>query len=276
LKQLLSHRLKQKELPVDLDSFIYRRSGGVPLLALALLDHMIAERYLVRKGPRDEAEWEQFSSIAEMEISVPRELAKLIELEIARLNPQEQRVLEAGSLMPIAFPVWAVAAALQNDPESIEETCEDLERQTGLVRRAGHDDLPDGMRSDFYSFAHEFYREVLYERQTTGRRAKRHIRIAERLRGLFAGREANVAQEMAMHFEAAGNWEQAARILRTAARRAHQGSAYHQSADLLERVLRITANMADAERSGFVREVEDELELSREMIARTTQEQKAS
>jgi predicted ATPase len=276
LKQLLSRRLEQKELPVDLDSFIYRRSGGIPLLALALLDHMIAERYLVRKGPDKEGEWGQFSSVAEMEISVPAELAKLIELEIARLNPREQRVLEAGSLMRIAFPVWAVAAALEDDPESIEETCEVLERRTGLVRRAGHDDLPDGTRSDFYSFAHEFYREVLYERQTTGRRAKRHIRIAERLRGLFAGREVNVAQEMALHFEAGGNWEQAARILRVAARHAHQGRAHQQSAELLERVLLITENMADAEHSAFVREVEEELEMVREMIAGARREQKAS
>jgi predicted ATPase len=275
LKQLLSRRLEQEKLPTELDSFIYQRSGGNPLLVLALLDHMIAERFLVRKGSNNQGGWEQLSSVAEMEISVPRELATLIELEIDRLSPKEQRVLEAGSLTPIAFPVWAVAAALEADQESIEETCEDLERRTGLVQRAGHDDLPDGTRADFYSFAHEFYREVLYERQTTGRRAKRHIRIAERLRSLFAGREANVAQEMTMHFEAAGNWDQAAHTLRVAARHAHQRCAYHQSAELLERALRILESIADAKCSVVVREIENELEIVREMIG-TGPRQKAS
>ena len=81
--------------------------------------------------------------------------------------------------MNIAFPVWAAAAALEEEPETVEELCDALERRTGLVRRAGHDDLPNGTRSDFYAFAHEFYREVLYQRQTTSRRAKGHIRIAE-------------------------------------------------------------------------------------------------
>jgi predicted ATPase/DNA-binding winged helix-turn-helix (wHTH) protein len=274
LRQLLSRRLEQERLPAELDSFIYQRSGGNPLLVLALLDHMLAERFLVRKGANNEGEWGQLSSVAEMEISVPGELATLIELEIDRLSPKEQRVLEAGSLMQIAFPVWAVAAALEDDQESIEETCEDLERRTGLVRRAGHDDLPDGTRADFYSFAHEFYREVLYERQTTGRRAGRHIRIAERLRSLFAGREANVAQEMTMHFEAAGNWSQAARTLRAAARHAHQRCAYQQSAELLERALRIVESSADAECSVVAREIENELERVREMIAGTRPQRK--
>ena len=275
LKQLLFRRLEQKELPADLASFIHRRSEGNPLLALALLDHLIAERFLVRKGANNEGAWEQPSSIAEMEKSVPGELAKLIELEIARLNPREQRILEAGSLMPVAFPVWAVAAALETDPESIEELCEDLEHRTGLVHRAGHDDLPDGTQSDFYSFSHEFYREVLYERQTAGRRAKRHIRIAEQLRSLFAGREANVAQEIAMHFEAAGNWEQAARTLRAAAHHAHQRRACRQAADLLERALRISENMPGVTSSALAKEIQDELAMLHEVITETIQ-QKAS
>ena len=275
LKLLLSRRLEQENLPAELDNFIYQRSGGNPLLVLALLDHMIAERFLVRKGANNEGGWQQLSSVVEMEISVPGELATLIELEIDRLNPKEQSVLEAGSLMHIAFPVWAVAAALEDDQESIEEIFENLERRTGLVNRAGHDDLPDGTRSDFYSFAHEFYREVLYERQPTGRRAKRHIRIAERLRNLFAGREANVAQEIALHFEAAGNWEQAAHTLSVAARQAHQRRAYRQSIELLEHASRVAENMAAAERSAFVNETEKELRMLREMIVSAAPQQKA-
>ncbi len=274
MKQLLSRRLEQEELPAELDSFIYLRSGGNPLLALSLLDHMITQRFLVRTGANNEGNWEQLSSISEIELSVPGEMAKLIELEIDRLSPREREILEAGSLMRIAFPVWAVAAALEDDPESIDDTCEDLERRTGLVQRAGHDDLPDGTRANFYSFTHEFYREVLYERQTTGRRARRHIRIAERLRSLFAGREANVAQEMATHFEAAGDWERAAGTMRSAARHAHQRHAYHHAAELFDRALRIAENMADAERRAFVRETEDELEMIREMIAGIEPQQK--
>jgi hypothetical protein len=81
---------------------------------------------------------------------------------------------------------------------------------------------------------------------------------------------------MAMHFEAAGNWEQAARTLRAAARHAHQIRAYRQSAELLERASHIAVNIADADCSALVREIEDELEMLREITAGTAAQQKAS
>jgi predicted ATPase len=82
---------------------------------------------------------------------------------------------------------------------------------------AGQDELPDGSRSAFYVLAHGLYREVLYQRQSEARRARRHVRIAERLGELFAGREADVARERAMHYEAAGDRERAASVLSAAA-----------------------------------------------------------
>jgi predicted ATPase len=145
-----------------------------------------------------------------------------------------------------------------------------------LVHRAGHDDLPDGTQSDFYTFTHQFYREALYQRQPTGRRAKGHIRIAERLRELFAGREAHVAKEIAMQYEAAGNWPRTAYALRDAARHAHARHAYQESMQLLEHSLRIAENMSDTERRAIVREIEGELAVVRETISGTSQEQEAS
>ena len=111
------------------------------------------------------------------------------------------------------FPAWAVAAALEEDLVEIEEACDELALKSHFVQRAGHDELPDGTRSGFYVFAHGLYRGTLYQRQSPARRAKAHIRIAERLRALFAGREGSVAREMAMHYEAAGDWQRAAGAL---------------------------------------------------------------
>jgi DNA-binding winged helix-turn-helix (wHTH) protein len=272
IRHLLSRRLDQQQLPAQLDDFIYQRSGGNPLFANALLDHMIAERSLVRTGDSREGQWHQATSISLLELSVPRELARLIELEIDRLSPQEQRVLEAGSLTDIAFPIWAAAAALGEDAEIVERVCDELERRTGLVRRAGHDDLPDGTRSDFYAFAHEFYREVLYDRQTATRRAKGHIRIAEKLKTLFAGREAIVAREVALHFEAAGNWQRTICTLRAGALHARDRSAYQDSTQLLTHALRIAENLADPERTAMSNELASELQTLRDTF--TAQQKK--
>jgi hypothetical protein len=163
----------------------------------------------------------------------------MVEMEIERLSAEEQRALEAGSLMPVAFPAWAVAAALEQDPTETEEICDRLARRLHFVERAGEDELPGGARSAFYVFAHELYREILHRRQAATRRAQRSERIAVRLGELFQGREADVAREMAMHFEAAGCWQRAVEALRVAARHAERRLAHVEAAELLERAEKI-------------------------------------
>jgi predicted ATPase len=264
VSELLTREFAQGMLPPGLADFVHQRAEGNPLFAIAILKHLISERVLVRQGMNGTAKWEQRVPFEEMEASVPGELAQMIELEIERLSPEEQRLLEAGSLMNVAFPSWALAAALEKDASEIEEACDELARRLYFVERAGQDELPDGSRSAFYVFAHGIYREVIYQRQSATRRGKRHIRIAERLRELFAGREGDVAREMAMHFEAGGDWLGAASALRIAARRAQQRLAFTDAAELLERALHMTENLTGIERGGPAQEILTELRIARE------------
>jgi predicted ATPase len=212
--QLIARELGQQALPAGLADFVFQRSEGNPLFVVAVVEHLIAQRVLVRRGAG--AVWEQGAPFPEMEAGVPDPLMRMIELEIERLSEDEQRMLEAASLMNVAFPAWAVAAALEKDPMEVEEACDALARRLHFVVRAGRDELPDGTNSAFYCFAHGIYREVLYQRQSSTRRARRHVRIAERLGELFAGREASVARERSMHYEAAGDPARAARVLEDA------------------------------------------------------------
>jgi predicted ATPase len=266
VRELLSEELAQEAPPPGLDSFVHHHSEGNPLFAIAILEHLIAQRFLVRGGTDGVARWEQRAPFQEMEASVPDGLTQMIELEIERLSPEEQRMLEAGSLISVAFPAWGVAAALEKDAAETEEVCDGLARRLYFVERAGQDELPDGTRSAFYVFAHGLYREVLYQRQVATRRAQRHIRIAERLGKLFAGREANVAREMALHYEAACDWQHAASALRVAAQHAQHRQAYAEAAELLEHALRITENLSEMERGAAVGQIGSELMMAREAL----------
>jgi predicted ATPase len=252
-----------------LDSFVYQESEGNPLFIVAMLEHLIAQRNLVRLGTDDSARWECPAPFSEMETGVPNELSQMIELEIGRLSPREQRILEAASLSNVAFPAWAVAAALEEDSDEIEEACDRLARQLYFMRRAGHDELPDGSRSAFYVFAHGLYREVLYQRQPATRRARGHVRIAERLGTLFAGRQADVAREIAMHYEAAGNWQSATDALREAARHAKKRHAYSEAAQLLEHTLCVAENLSAAGRDAVAKEIRSELAIARNAMEGT-------
>jgi predicted ATPase len=269
VRDLLIRELKQAALPSGLAAFVHQRAEGNPLFVIAILEHLIAQRFLVkttevktgdaRTGSENAITWEQRGSFKEMEASVPDGLAQMIEIEIERLTEQEQRLLEAGSLIHVAFPAWAVAAALDADPAETEEACDALARRLYFMQRAGQDELPDGTCSAFYVFAHELYREVLYRRQAVARRARRHIRVAERLRSIFPECESSVAREMALHFEAAGEWRRAIQALRSAAQHAHNRHSEVEAAELLERALRIAENLADSERAALTEAMRDEL-----------------
>ena len=254
---LLSRELKQETLPKGLGSFVHQRSEGNPLFVIAILEHLIAQRFLVRVD--EHGAWEMRGSFQEMEASVPDGLAQMIEIEIERLTLEEQRLLEAGSLFSVAFPTWAIAAALAEDATEIEEALDALTRRLYFVQKAGQDELPDGSRSTFYAFAHDLYREVLYRRQSESRRARRHTRVAERLGLLFAEREDVVAREMAMHFEAAGEWRRAIQALRAAAQHAQTRQQGAEATELLERALEISGNLSGSERASLTEAMRSEL-----------------
>jgi predicted ATPase len=259
VRQLLSLELQQELLPPGLSGFVHQHSEGNPLFAIAIVEHLVAQGYLIRECDSSQSAWKASGSFEEMEAAVPDGLAQMIELEIERLSPEEQQTLEAASLMGIAFPVWAVAAALEQDPLVSGEACAALARRIYFVRRAGEDELPDGTRSDFYVFGHGLYRQVLCQRQSASRRAARHKRIALRLGELFAGREESVARERAMHFEAAGDWLSAAIALRSAARHAQQRQAHAEAQELLQHALRLAGNLSEIDRAAATRVIHDEL-----------------
>jgi predicted ATPase len=240
IMKLLCRDVGGAELPPRVSAFVHEQAEGNPMLALAILHHLITQKLLIRRGQDDEARWtvvEDFEGNA----GIPEELIQMVELEIERLSDRDQRLLEAASLMPVAFPAWAVAAALDEDACEIEESCDALARRCCFVQRAGSDELPDGTMSGFYAFTHAFYRDVLYQRQAATRRARRHVRVAEKLGQLFAGRESLVAREMAMHYVAAGNWRLGVQALQSAARYASERASHDEAADLLERALHIAA-----------------------------------
>ena len=259
VSQLLTTELQQEALPPGLTAFVHQHSEGNPLFAVAIVEHLIARRCLVREGLEPAAAWVAGAPFEELDGDVPDRLAQMIELEVECLSPDEQRILGAGSVMGIAFPAWAVAAALEQNIAEVEEACDQLARRLHFLERAGQDELPDGTRSEFFVFVHGLYREVLYQRQPAARRARCHLRIAKRLGELFTGCEATVAREMAMHYEAAADWQGAASSLRVASNHARSRQAHTEAAHLLEHALRVAQRLSVKDRESALQAIQSEL-----------------
>jgi predicted ATPase/DNA-binding winged helix-turn-helix (wHTH) protein len=244
VREYLAQELKQEILPKGLPSFVHQHSEGNPLFMVAMLEHLVAQGFL----RQDDSGWQLRSALAEIDIGVPTALSEMIEMQIDRLEAADQRLLEAASLIGVVFPAWAAAAALDGDLEDIEAQYETLARRLHFLHPAGHDQLPDGTQSAFYIFAHGLYREVLRARQSPARRAKRHLRVAEKLEKLFAGREMDVSSELAMHFEAAAEWARAAQALCTAAGNALRRGARDEGVKTTERALQLLENLSEPDR----------------------------
>jgi predicted ATPase len=254
--RMLGRELGMGTAPQRLGDFIHGHAEGNPMFAMMLLRHLIAQGFLVREESDGTANWKLTANFEEIDAGIPEELVQMVELEIGQLTSDEQSLLEAGSLMNVVFPAWAVGAALNKEAPETEEACNALAQRLYFVQRAGQDELPDGTHSAFYAFTHGMYREVLYQRQSAARRAQRHIRIAEKLGGLFAGREELVAREMAMHFEAAESWQRASQARRHAARYARERQAHAEAAELLEHALKRAEHLSAGETDEMRRELE--------------------
>lgn len=261
---LVRARLRQDALPTGLHEFVFEHSEGNPRFVLAMLEHLIEEKILVSVDDSGEQLWDLRKPLEQADATTPCELARMIELEIQHLSPDEQQLLEAGSLGSVAFPAWMVAAALGRDLASTEEACDALAQRLSFVKRAGEDDLPDGTRSSFYVFAHAMFREVLYQRQSAARRAARHVRVAERLRAIFYGRDELIARDAAAHYEAAGDCANAIAMLRIALRRAMNMQAFGEAAELHERIACLEARMHPSEKRDGATDVYDDLMWSRD------------
>ncbi|MBV8629556.1 MAG: winged helix-turn-helix domain-containing protein [Silvibacterium sp.] len=194
----LRRELAAEKLPPGLASLIHQNSTGNPLFMIAALDHLRTQRVIVAR----DGEVTLSVPLAEIELGVPDSLSGVIELQLDRLTDADRTLLEAGSIWGSIFPAWAAAAALDRSVDETEEAYAALVRRVRLLSIAGHDELRDGSHSTFYVFAHALYREVLYNRMPASRRAQSHLRVAERLRSMFAGQEASVAHEIAAHMAA--------------------------------------------------------------------------
>src|SRR5206468_7993616 len=75
-------------LPDGLAELVYRHSEGNPLFMDAALDHLIARGLIAR-----ERGWHLRRPVNDIDLAVPESLRDMIEAQIERLSPEEQRVL---------------------------------------------------------------------------------------------------------------------------------------------------------------------------------------
>jgi predicted ATPase/DNA-binding winged helix-turn-helix (wHTH) protein len=214
----------------DLAWVIHQRTEGNPLFMVNVVDDLLA---------RGEGE------SANVEINAPTTIRQLIERQFERLSLEDQYFLEAATAAGIEFSAAAVAAGSEAPIEVVERRCATLARQGQFLHPAGVSEWPDGTRASRYAFQHALYQEVLYERVTAARKVTLHRRIGEREEQAYGNRAAEIAAELAVHFERGRDYLRATQYLQYAAENAQQKNAYQEAISLATRGLQLLTEVSD-------------------------------
>jgi predicted ATPase len=210
--------------PDDLLRTLHCSTGGNPLFVAALFDDLEQRETIRHVG----GEWRLMTTVEEVAARRPESIRRLLDIQIDRLAPREQRILEAASLVGVTFVTALVAAALDVDADEVHGACESLARDGQLLRFLGTEAWPDGTMQPRFAFAHMLHRNAAMDRIGPSVRRVWHRRIAERIEsGLGERTEDIVAQvparlvaELAAHFDVGEALGKAARYYLLAAEHA--------------------------------------------------------
>jgi len=239
----LAAKFPGNRFPAELVALIHERTEGNPLFMVNTIDHLIAERLI---ESHDDG-WGLTAPIDTVKLGVPDSIRQLIETQVDRLDAVDQRILEAASVAGAEFPSAAVSAALDADLADVELRCEELSRRHQFIKECATELLPNGQAVGRFGFVHAIYRHVLYERMSASRRIQLHRRIGVHGEELYGDRTTEIAAELAMHFEEAGDNTRAARYLHQAAVNAMQRSAYREAIAVSRRGLELLTTLPDTD-----------------------------
>ena len=127
-----------------------------------------------------------------------------------------------------------------------------MEREFDGLAERGHvvdkreiEQWPDGTVSACYVFAHRFFQQVLYERLGDAHRVRVHRLIGERKEAAYGNRAAEIAGELALHFECGRDHNRAALYHWAAAENALRRNAFREAASHLRSALEQLGQLPD-------------------------------
>ena len=248
--EYLSRRFAGADFPTELSRRLHERTDGHPLFLVHLVDDLVEQRVIVqhdgawRLNAR-ESDWQ-----AVLNTQVPQSVRAMIDLQLRRLEPREQQVLEAAAVAGVECSAAAAAAALgEGDVVAVERVCEELARRHRFLEPApaGVSEWPDGTVSSQYRFVHELYHNVVYQHVGVARRAQLHRALGLRLETAWGDRATEESATLATHFEIGRDWPRALRYLRSAGDAAARQYAHYEAAEYFRRALAALARLPDDE-----------------------------
>jgi DNA-binding winged helix-turn-helix (wHTH) protein len=250
LNEIEIKKCLQQNLPVALHGEVYfelfkRYTEGNPLMLMTAIEHInqsFASRSDEIEGLASEA---QGVDPQQVEDGISGGLKQLLSLKIANLNKDDRQLLQAASVSTTQFATESIAAVLKRDVLDIEEACEDQLLHEQWLVPGGSENWPDGSISESYRFWHQLYRQFFYDMLSAARRRHYHLSFATRLLSGHEGKLSDLAPQLAYHFEAGGDVQQAIEFRKLAAQQSAQRFAYNEAIQHITKVISLSATLQD-------------------------------
>jgi predicted ATPase/DNA-binding winged helix-turn-helix (wHTH) protein len=225
VREYLTLRFPAQDFPALLAPTLQQRTEGNPLFLENLMQDWVRQGVLAQVQGR----WTFQGDLEAVGKQVPESLRTLIEHHLGRLSAAERQLLEVASVGGEEFSAALVAAGLDASVVEVEAACESLARREYLLQGRGTTEWPDGTVATRYGFEHALYREVLSAQIPAARRIQLHQRLAVRLEAAYGGQAAEIAAELAVHFEQGRNYAKAIQYREQAAQRALGRNAWQEA-----------------------------------------------
>lgn len=217
---------------------VHEHTGGNPLFVKHVLGDLVTRGVLAERF----GEW-TLAAIDAASLGVPEDVRRTIMRQLERLNGCEREYLEVMSVLGGPCAAATVAAGAGAAAVDVEAVLGALAREGWLIGDGGRAEWPDGTQSAAFDFLHALHRDVVATCLRPARRIELHRRVGERLELAYASRIDEVAAELAVHFDAAGDVPRAIRYLQRAADTSRRRGAYAVAEGQLRRALALVETL---------------------------------
>jgi ABC-type oligopeptide transport system substrate-binding subunit len=213
-------------------SVLSHHTGGHPLFTIELLRDMQERGDVIADG---DGFW--IEGLALDWEALPARVEAVIAERIERLEDELREILSIASVEGEDFTAQVVARVQEaHERKLLRQLSQELEKHHRLVRERG--EVRVGRRTlSRYSFAHALFRQYLYNDLSAGERRLLHRATAEVLEELYGVGAAEIAVQLAHHWERAEVAEKAIEYLLQAGDQARLAYAHAEAIDYYQRAL---------------------------------------
>jgi predicted ATPase/DNA-binding SARP family transcriptional activator len=224
-RQLLSALTGIKALPPTLVDAVLERTRGNPFFIEEIVRSLVDAGIVYREGNR----WRVRESV--LALSVPESVQSVLLSRLGRLAGELQHVLQVASVIGRVFERRVLARAIDTDV-ALDRALWELEDRTLVYQERTIPEVE-------YSFKHVLTQEAVYRSIVRQRREAMHRCVAGAIEDLYGEALAEHYEELAYHYERAGEVSQATAYLLQAGEKAVRNHANEAAIAQLTRALEL-------------------------------------